>query len=211
VKNPALPECGQAISAVKALAIAQQEGQKIYTITPQNASTALAKLPIGGSVGQEIRSAVQAGKEVTIHEKSISAYGWSGYGYVIVDPETGAGGYIIEGGGNGGLMMLLGIIYMIVALTLFIAIGASTGGIGLLAVGSVAFFQFVELVISGVSMFMAGLALATGQTKICSGFMGVYVAMNISILLARFEWIRSVAGQIGINFASGYGLADMCS
>jgi hypothetical protein len=79
-KNPTLSDCGQAVSTVKALAIAQQQGQKIYTITPQNASTALAKLPVGGSVGQEIRNAVQAGKEVTIHEKSVSAYGWTGYG-----------------------------------------------------------------------------------------------------------------------------------
>jgi hypothetical protein len=42
----------------------QQQGQKIYTITPQNASTALAKLPTGGNLGQEIRNAVQAGKEM---------------------------------------------------------------------------------------------------------------------------------------------------
>jgi hypothetical protein len=101
-KNPTLSDCGQAVSTVKALAIAQQQGQKIYTITQQNASTALAKLPVGGSVGQEIRNAVQAGKEVTVHEKSVSAYGWTGYGYSIIDPETGAGAYIIEWGGNGG-------------------------------------------------------------------------------------------------------------
>jgi hypothetical protein len=103
-KNPTLSDCGQAVSTVKALAIAQQQGQKIYTITPQNASTVLAKLPVSGSVGQEIRNAVQAGKEVTVHEKSVSAYGWTGYGYSIVDPETGAGAYIIEGGGNGAIL-----------------------------------------------------------------------------------------------------------
>jgi hypothetical protein len=39
IKNLALPDCAQAVSAVKA--IAQQQGQKIYAITPQNASTAL--------------------------------------------------------------------------------------------------------------------------------------------------------------------------
>ncbi|MDR3351794.1 MAG: transglutaminase-like domain-containing protein [Zoogloeaceae bacterium] len=104
IKNPALPDCGQAVSAVKAIAIAQSQGQKIYTITQQNASTALAKLPIGGSVGQEIRNAVLSGKEVTVHEKPINAFGWSGYGYTVIDPETGAGGYVIEGGGNGGEM-----------------------------------------------------------------------------------------------------------
>ena len=37
--------CAEAISAVKAIAIAQSEGQKIYTINKQNSQTALQKLP----------------------------------------------------------------------------------------------------------------------------------------------------------------------
>jgi hypothetical protein len=31
-----------------------------------------------------------------IHEKPVNAFGGTGYGYSIIDPETGAG-YIIEG------------------------------------------------------------------------------------------------------------------
>jgi hypothetical protein len=65
----------------------------------------LASLSIGGTVGQEIRNAVNAGKEVTVHEKAISAFGWSGYGYSITDPETGASGYLLEGSGNGGYFL----------------------------------------------------------------------------------------------------------
>ncbi|RYH14864.1 MAG: hypothetical protein EON54_29020 [Alcaligenaceae bacterium] len=65
-QNPAKQDCAQAISAVKAIAIAQAEGQRIYTINQSNAATALPKLPVGGTVGQEIRSAIQAGKEVTV-------------------------------------------------------------------------------------------------------------------------------------------------
>ena len=102
VQNPTLAACQQAISAVKAIAIAQAEGQKIYTINQENRATALSKLPVGGDVGAEIISAVNAGKEVTVHEKAITAFGWTGYGYTIVDPDTGAGAYIIEGKGNGG-------------------------------------------------------------------------------------------------------------
>ena len=105
IKNPTQADCAQAVSAVKAIAIAQAQGQKIYTINQSNAATALAKLPVGGTVGQEIQSAVQAGKEVTVHEKPISAHGFTGYGYIITDPETGAGGYIIEGKGNGGFLV----------------------------------------------------------------------------------------------------------
>ena len=77
IQNPTLNPCAEAISAVKAIAIAQSEGQKIYTINKANAQTALAKLPIGGEVGSEIRN---AGKEVTVHEKSINKHGWKGFG-----------------------------------------------------------------------------------------------------------------------------------
>ena len=102
IQNPTLNPCAEAISAVKAIAIAQSEGQKIYTINKQNAQTTLAKLPIGGEVGSEIRNAVNAGKEVTVHEKSINKHGWKGFGYIVIDPETGAGAYLIQGSGNGG-------------------------------------------------------------------------------------------------------------
>jgi hypothetical protein len=49
----------------------------------------------------EIETVVAAGKEVTIHESPISAQGFSGTGYIEIDPQTGAGGYIIEGGRGG--------------------------------------------------------------------------------------------------------------
>ena len=108
IQNPTLNPCAEGISAVKAIAIAQAEGQKIYTINKQNAQTALQKLPIGGEVGSEIRNAVNAGKEVTVHEKSINKHGWKGFGYIVIDPETGAGAYLIEGSGNGGIATALG-------------------------------------------------------------------------------------------------------
>ena len=106
IQNPTLNPCAEAISAVKAIAIAQSEGQKIYTINKANAQTALQKLPIGGEVGSEIRNAVNAGKEVTVHEKSINKHGWKGFGYIVIDPGTRAGAYIIEGSGNGGWLAL---------------------------------------------------------------------------------------------------------
>ena len=65
----------------------------------------MPKLTLSGTVGAEIRSAIEAGKEVSFHEKAISAHGWSGQGYIIVDPETGAGAYLIEGKGNGGVLL----------------------------------------------------------------------------------------------------------
>ena len=59
-----------------------------------------------------------AGKEVTFHEKSINAHGWTGVGYIIVDPDTGAGAYLIEGKGSGGIAWAMGaILGTLVAMT----------------------------------------------------------------------------------------------
>ena len=106
-QNPALQECVQAISAVKAIAIAQSQGQKIYTINESNRDTALPTLTIGGEAEAEIRNTIAAGKEVTFHEGQISAHGWTGVGYTITDAETGAGAYLIEGKGNGAVIFIL--------------------------------------------------------------------------------------------------------
>ncbi|MBK9394639.1 MAG: hypothetical protein IPN40_12405 [Uliginosibacterium sp.] len=77
-------------------------------------------------VFEEIRNAVAAGKEVTIHERPIHAFGWSGSGYAVVDPETGAGAYMIDGRANGGALA-------------FAAVGATLGLAGLVVgIGSVA-------------------------------------------------------------------------
>lgn len=42
------------------------------------------------------------GKEVIVHTDPINVPGWKGAGYIITDPETGAGAWKIGGGGNGG-------------------------------------------------------------------------------------------------------------
>lgn len=90
----------EAISAVKALAIAASQGQKIYTITQANAAQ-VNELMISAAVKQEIVAAINAGKEVTVHQNPITHAGWTGEAYIVIDPETGAGGYKISGGGNG--------------------------------------------------------------------------------------------------------------
>jgi hypothetical protein len=102
-----LPACPQGISAVKAIALAAAQGQKIYTITqdiyranPNIVSTNLSNL--SSSTRQGIQNALDAGNEVTAHEAPITQSGWTGAGYTFTDLNTGAGGYIIDGGSNGG-------------------------------------------------------------------------------------------------------------
>jgi hypothetical protein len=86
---------------VKALAVASAQGQKIYQITAANVGV-VDSLNIGQEVKDEIAASVAVGKEVTVSEANITVAGWTGVGYIVSDPETGAGAYRISGGGNGG-------------------------------------------------------------------------------------------------------------
>ena len=54
----------------------------------------------------EIQNALAAGKEVTVHQSPITQSGWTGSGYIITDPATGAGAYKISGGANGAAWVL---------------------------------------------------------------------------------------------------------
>lgn len=89
------------VSAVKLISLAAAQGQKIFTLK-KGGATALDQMTIGRSTKLEIAAALNAGKEVTVHERPVSYEGWLGEGYVILDPNTGAGAYKISGGQNGG-------------------------------------------------------------------------------------------------------------
>jgi hypothetical protein len=52
----------------------------------------------------EIRSSLAVGREVVVHTDPISVPGWQGAGYIIFDPQTGAGAWKIAGGANGGFL-----------------------------------------------------------------------------------------------------------
>jgi hypothetical protein len=54
----------------------------------------------------EIVAAMQAGMVVITHTNSVSVPGWSGGGYIILDPDDNTGSYKISGGSNGGLVAL---------------------------------------------------------------------------------------------------------
>ena len=102
-----LPVCPQGISAVKAIGLAASQGQKIYTITQtvyqNNPNIVNANLSAhSAATKQAVQNALDIGHEVTIHERPITQSGWTGAGYTTIDPSTGAGGYMIEGGSNGG-------------------------------------------------------------------------------------------------------------
>ncbi len=110
---------GEAISAVKALAKATQQGQRIYRITPENQSSTLPNIHHNQLVMDEIRAALAVGKEVTTHTDAVSVPGWTGAGYIIMNPATGIGAYKIGGGMNGGGMFNVIAIVVVGAIALF--------------------------------------------------------------------------------------------
>ena len=98
---------GEAVSAVKALGIASNEGQRIYQIQKENVNAVLPVLNISTEVKNEIRASVAVGKVATVSQNNITVGSWTGVGYIIADPDTGAGAYRISGGSNGGGMFSL--------------------------------------------------------------------------------------------------------
>jgi len=95
----------EAISAVKALSIANSNGIPIYQINKDNVSQILPQLQVSNEVKTDIANSINAGKEVTISKTNISLYNWSGVGYIVKNPTTGAAGYMISGGLAGGAIV----------------------------------------------------------------------------------------------------------
>jgi len=95
----------QGVSTIKAMKIANDQGIPIYTVNQASIDTILPQLQIGSEVKSDIQNAVNAGKAVTVPKSNISYNGWIGCGYIITNPETGAGAYMISGGTNGAVLM----------------------------------------------------------------------------------------------------------
>ncbi len=94
----------QGISTMKAFALANAQGQKMYTISKQNIDKVLPMIQASALTKGDIRNAVYAGKIVTVHEREVSVPGWHGTGYMVFDPANGNNAFMISGGGNGGFL-----------------------------------------------------------------------------------------------------------
>ena len=90
------------VSAVRLLKYASKQGVPIYTIDSSNVNTLLQNLQVSLDVKAEIQNAVNSGKKVVISQTELQFYEWKGVGYIIFDPLTGSGAYMIDGGLAGG-------------------------------------------------------------------------------------------------------------
>lgn len=97
----------EGISSVKALKIANDQGIPILTLNQPNIGMVLPQLQIDQQVKSDIEDAVNAGKFVTVSMTNITYNGWTGCGYIVINPKTGAGAYMISGGLNGMWLFVL--------------------------------------------------------------------------------------------------------
>ena len=92
----------QGISAAKALLLAKAQGQQLHTVTSANVDAVLAQTTLAADVEAEIRGSVAQGRIARIATANISLGNWTGTGYILQDPRTGAATYPISGGLAGG-------------------------------------------------------------------------------------------------------------
>jgi cell wall-associated NlpC family hydrolase len=91
------------VSAARLLRLANQQAVPVYTIDNGNISTILTQIQVSSEVSDVIRNAVNTGKKVIVSKTGVQYEGWNGVGYIVLDPSTGAAGYMISSGEAGGM------------------------------------------------------------------------------------------------------------
>lgn len=97
----------ESVSTISILAKAQEENIDILLISSANLDTEIEKLNTDDTTKQTVINAVNSGKTVTIPAKNVAMNDWYGTGYIVTNPETGAGAYMISGGLNGGALTVV--------------------------------------------------------------------------------------------------------
>ena len=95
------------ISTMDALEMANDQGVPIFRITPANASTIIPMLQIDPADLADIQDAINAGLQVTVSRTTVTFNGQSMLGTIVEDPRTGSGAFLISGGTNGALSVIL--------------------------------------------------------------------------------------------------------
>ncbi len=179
----------QGISTMKALALANAEGQKIYTITQQNIDTILPMIQASSLTKGDIQSAVNAGKTVTVHEREVSVPGWTGTGYIVIDPVTGDGAYLISGGGNGGFAL--------------IAAGAI-----LLWTSFAALTAFPTLIsIAMPIMWAASLFMIAGANLLAGNKIACFISAQLAITIITKATLFKVANYVALALSMILGVS----
>jgi len=193
------------ISAVKALQIASQQGQRIYHITSTNASQALPNLHLDGLALTEIEQALSVGREVIVHTDRVSVPGFTGEGYILFDPATGGGAYKITGGSNGGdFSDFLGDMNNAATVFGFLAAIAAFALIGAKMSAGMLLFLSNALAVIGVVLTIWYVYNQTGSvaSALVGGLAAVVAALYIGAVVNALVW--SIALGTGVIAAVAF-------
>ncbi|MDP3228421.1 MAG: transglutaminase domain-containing protein, partial [Acidovorax sp.] len=89
------------ISADKLIALARSQDIKVLTLTSPSAPE-IANLPLADAIKADFRAWLQSGYTVEVPVQPVTYEAWSGMGWIVSDPATGASGYYLSGGIAGG-------------------------------------------------------------------------------------------------------------
>jgi transglutaminase-like putative cysteine protease len=213
--NPATTEKeAEAVSAVKALQIAAQQGQKIFTITQANIDQVLPQLAHKALIIQDVKDAVAAGKIVTISQNTMSYKGWTGAGYILIDPNTGAGAYLIGGGADGGFLIgiMVGSVLGIILMT-----AMATGGFITGPVSSTLLTIFIPELVIVIAILGVYLLTIKNDDKTFDCFVaGFKIGLGLGGIFQAFgdidgTWQRKIAGLILSGLGLVFGASDLYS
>ncbi len=97
------PITNPGLSASSIIYTAIDQGQPLFQIDQNNYTQRLAAMQLSADAESEIANAAAAGMIIIAHKSEIQNRGWSGSGYVILDPNSGAALHRVEGGLAGGI------------------------------------------------------------------------------------------------------------
>ena len=186
----------EGFSAVKAIQLANAQGQKIFTVTKDNYETVIPQLQLAPAAIADIRAAAKAGYTVTTHEKRIHINGYTGEGYIVLN-DRGTGAYMINGGLYGGLLAYASAF----AIAGWIALGKAAMGATLLT-----FFSGTILAGLGLAGRVLDLMALYDGTADCLGL--IIGAIAIEIALALMLIMFGIIGILILN-ALSLALVDM--
>ncbi|GEM_PF-1138719 len=150
------------VSSIKIIAEANSRGIPVYSIAKDDIGK-INELNVSSYVKTDIRNSINSGKIVIIPKEEIQYYDWYGTGYIVMDPETGAAGYMISGGIAGGsigktvVVTLMGLASLIMGIIDVVSIAIAMISItnpwllllyfGLLALSTYAVFDTINNII----------------------------------------------------------------
>lgn len=105
----------ESVSTISILAKASEENIDILLLSKANLSTEIEKLNTDETTRQSVINAVNSGMLVTVPSQEVTIGDWHGIGYIVTNPATGVGEYMISGGLNGGAVAAIAAIPMLLA------------------------------------------------------------------------------------------------